>query len=393
MKKSLNNNQAGFTAAEMVVSTMIMAILGIVFLDVLKSGMVLYTKNTAVNTAHQEARSGINQMTRDIHASISVPQLRTADAASLAPSSTSSIVSSTPSGSSAPMAAGISFQNISLGPQYVWKDPSGNGPIMVKGTYNTPQAPTAGMHFVAPLFNVEDDIVKVTATPTQANHHNVWLYNSGETLVANKTSLFGSSGATYSVIYYTNRVMYLVKNGSYIPDSNGPFTLTVGTYSSGGTAQPYVLQSNGTYVPNASGTYTITPVSYTSGNAQRYRYENGELHLYKQAYTGNGNSGSGSYSWNDTATVARFISSPTPFYIPLAADSAGAWYESTSSYQCYTTSSSNSTGNRFDGSINSRYVGVKLTARDPGSSNRGYLATASLLNTQIDYRSRIACIQ
>ena len=100
MKKSLNRNRAGFTAVEMVVSTMIMAILGIVFLNVLNSGIILYTKNTAVNTAHQEARSGINQMTRDIHASISVPQLRTPDAASLTPSDTTSVVSSIPSGSS-----------------------------------------------------------------------------------------------------------------------------------------------------------------------------------------------------------------------------------------------------------------------------------------------------
>jgi hypothetical protein len=394
--KSVNQTrfkQSGFTAAEMVVSTMIMAILGIVFIQVLNSGIVLYTKNTAVNAAHEEARSGVNHLTRDIHASISVPQLRTADAGGRAPSDAASIVSAVPSGGVAPMAAGVSFQDVSVGPQYVWKDPSGNGPIMVKGTANTPQAPSAGMHFVAPLFAVEDDIIKVTATPTQANHHNVWLYNGGEQLVANKTSLFGASGATYSVIYYTNRIMYLVKNGSYIPDSNGPFTLTVGTFSSGGAAQPYLLQSNGTYVPNASGTYTITPVAYTSGNAQRYRYENGELHLYKQAYTGSGGTGSGSFSWNDTATVARFISSPTPFYIPLVADPSGSWYQSTSSYQSYTTSSSNSTGTLFNSSPDTRYVGVKLSARDPSSSNRGYSATASLLNTQIDYRSRIAYYQ
>jgi hypothetical protein len=36
---------------------------------------------------------------------------------------------------------------------------------------------------------------------------------------------------------------------------------------------------------------------------------------------------------------------------------------------------------------------VKLSARDPSSSNRGYLATASLLDTQIDYRSRITLYQ
>jgi hypothetical protein len=97
--------------------------------------------------------------------------------------------------------------------------------------------------------------------------------------------------------------------------------------------------------------------------------------------------------WKDTAIVARNISSPMPFYVPLVADPAGTWYQSTSSYLSYTNSSSNSTGQTFNSSANTKYVGVKLTARDPKSSNRGYLATASLLNTQIDYRSQIADYQ
>lgn len=92
---------------------------------------------------------------------------------------------------------------------------------------------------------------------------------------------------------------------------------------------------------------------------QRYRYENGELHLYRQDYNGS------AVYWKDTATVARYISSPQPFYIPL----------------------------NSGGSPNTKYVGVKLTARDPKSSNRGYLASASLLDTQVDYRSRICLSQ
>jgi hypothetical protein len=329
---------------------MIMAILGIVFIEVLRSGVVLYAKNTAVNSAHEEAREGIIRLTRDLHASISVPQLRTANADSLLPSNTASIVSSTPASgaTTAPMAAGVSFQDVVLGPQYVWKDPSGNGPILVKGDS---ASLSPGLHLISPMFNVEDDVIKVTATPAAASHHNVWLTNGGE-----KVSPFGT--VSYSIIYYTGRMMYLVKNGTYIADSNGPWVL-----------------SSGVYVP------------YTSGNAQRYRYEGGELHLYNQAYNGT------SMYWKDSAIVARNISSPTPFYIPLVASGSGTWYQSTGSYLSYTTSSANSTGQTFSGSANTKYVGVKLTARDPKSSNRGYLATASLLNTQIDYRSQIADYQ
>ena len=348
--KTLNNNklnQGGFTVAEMVVSAMILAILGLVFIQVLNSGMILYAKNTAVNSAHTEARDGINRLTRDTHASVSVPQLR---------DTSFNVVSSTPvqANGFAPMAAGVSFQNVASGPNFVWQDPGAATLIMIKDGVTKP---TAGMHILIPFWNVEDDIVKVAASGT-VNHSNVFLAQGQETIVASKAPLFTDTGTNYAITYYTERVMYLVKNGTYIADSQGPYIL-----------------SSGNYIP------------YTSGAMQRYRYENGELHLYKQTYTG------GALVWQDKATIARYISNPTPFYVPLVASSTGPWYESISSYQCYTTSSSNSTGNRFNGTPNTKYVGVKLSARDPKSSNRGYLATASLLDTKIDYRSRIALYQ
>ena len=151
--------------------------------------------------------------------------------------------------------------------------------------------------------------------------------------------------------------MYTVRKGSYIPDSQGPYTITVADYVSG-YRDRYVL-SGTNYLSSSTGTKIVTPALYTSGAAQRYRFENGELHLYKQGYSGS------SVFWKDIATVAKYISSPTPFYVPL----------------------------NSGGSPNTKYVGVKLTARDPKSSNRGYLATASLLDTQIDYRSRITISQ
>ena len=350
-------NQLGFTSAEMVVSTMILVILGLVFVQVLNSGMILYAKNTAVNSAHEEARDGINRLTRDIHAAVSVPQLRTANAASLSPTATASIVSSTPvvANGTAPMAAGVSFQTVTFGPNYIWKDPGNDTLIMIKDG-GSGQRPTAGMHILIPFWNIEDDIVQAQPQQSQANHSNVWFANGQESIVAQKAPLFG--GTTYAICYYTDRVMYLVKNGNYIADSQGPF-----------------IFSGGNYIP------------YTSGSMQRYRYENGELHFYKQGYVG------GAVVWQDKATIARNISNPTPFYIPLVANSSGPWYQSTSSYQCYTTSSAGSTGNRFTSTPDTKYVGVKLSVRDPKSSNRGYRATAALLDTQIDYRSRIALYQ
>lgn len=325
-------SQGGFTAVEMVVSAMVMAILGIVFLQVLNSGMILYAKNTAVNSAHEEAREGVNRLTRDIHAAVSVPQLRnsTTDANHTVAGSFAT-VSSTPVGGVAPTAAGISFQNVVSGsPDFVWKDP--NTPTMIMINDN-PNQPTAGMRLIVPFWGIEDDITKV-ASAGASGHSNVFLTGGGESNIVSKAPTY-LNGDAYAVSYYTERVLYVVEGGTYIADSQGPWILSGGQY-----------------------------VAYTSGAMQRYRFEGGELRLYKQRYSSPSGQ-SGYFYWSYVSTLARFISSPQPFYIPL----------------------------NSGGSADTRYVGVKLSARDPSTSNRKYLATAALLDTQIDYRSRICLFQ
>jgi hypothetical protein len=308
------NAAKGTTLVEIAVAAGVLGLLGLVFFQVLNSGLILYAKNMAVNTAHEEAREGVNRLTRDIHASISVPQLRDANF---------NVVSSTPVGGVAPTAAGVSFQNIASGPNYVWKDPVNIGMIMIKT--GTP-APTAGMRLIVPFWGLEEDITKVEAGGA-TNHKNIFIKADQSTPQIDPPDY----GNPYAITYYTYRTMYLVKNGQYIADPQGPWILSGGSY----IAFP------------------------TGGTMQRYRYENGELHLYRQDYNGS------AVYWKDAATVARYISSPQPFYIPL----------------------------NSGGSPNTKYVGVKLSARDPKSSNRGYLASASLLDTQVDYRSRICLSQ
>lgn len=334
------SSEAGFSVGEMGVAVGVLGLLGLVFFQVLQSGLILSAKNTAVNAAHEEARQGILRLTRDIHASISVPQLR---------DNGFTVVSSDPVSGVPPMAAGVSFQNVSSGPNFVWKDPGNASLIMIK---DNPTKPVEGQRLIIPFFGMEEDITKVTASGS-ANHSNVFIKADQST--PNITA--PDYGSPYCITYYTDRTMYVVRKGSYIPDSQGPYTLTTATYSSGNKDR-YTL-SGTIYRPSDTGTLVVTPALYTSGSAQRYRFEDGELHMYKQGYSGS------SVYWQDTATVARYISSPMPFYVPL----------------------------NSGGSPNTKYVGVKLTARDPKSSNRGYLATASLLDTQIDYRSRITTTQ
>src|SRR5216110_2918225 len=136
--------EAAFTMAEMGVAVGVVGLLGLVFFQVLQSGLTLSAKNAAVNTAHEEAREGVQRLTRDLHASVSVPQLRDTSFnvvdSTLSPSASPS---ATP-----PTAAGVSFQNIVPGsPDYVWQDPGNASLIMIKDGGGQP---TPGMRLIIP---------------------------------------------------------------------------------------------------------------------------------------------------------------------------------------------------------------------------------------------------
>jgi hypothetical protein len=250
IKKS---SDAGYTAAELAVATAVMAILGIVVFNVLNSGMILYAKNAAVNSAHEEAREGVNRLTRDLHAAVSVPQLRNSTHdTNYTASGSYAVVSSTPVNGVAPTAQGVSFQDVVQGsPDYVWQDPNSPSLILIK---DPGDQPTPGMRLIVPFWGIEDDIYKVTSSGV-SGHSNVFLQNGGDQTIASKARKFGQGTyqgwvSPYAITYYTERMLYVVENGSYIADSQGPW-----------------IYSNGQYV------------AYTSGSMQRYRYENGQLNL------------------------------------------------------------------------------------------------------------------
>ena len=334
MKISLRTarHRGGFTITEATVGMAIVTLLGLVFFQVLQSGLTLSAKNTAVNAAHEEARQGMLRLTRDIHASVSVPQLRRIATGTTPP--TYPVISSTLSPSAAPTAtpptaAAVSFLNIASGPDYIWKDPGGsNGLVMIK---DGADRPLPGMRLIIPAWGMEDDIIKTTGAST-AGHSNVFTTQSLETSVKNSKTY---GGAYYAITYYANRVMYVVENGRYVADSKGDHILSGGEY-----------------------------VQVSPGTGQ-YRYENGQLNLYMVRSTSSNSSVAGTLYWKFVGTVARHISSPKPFSVPL---------------------------NRYGGPDN-KYIKVQLSARDPKSTNRGYIATASLLDTDIDYRSRLTVFQ
>lgn len=312
----------GYTLVEVIVAMGVFGLLGGVFFSVLNSGIVLFAKNTAVNAAHEEARQGISRLTRDIHAAVSVPQLRDVNFG---------VVSPKPVNGIPPVAAGVSFQNIASGPNYIWKDPNNATLIMIKDRGNKP---VPGQHLLIPFWGsfYEADIVKVSASSAAANHSNVFLSNGSDTKINPRLS--ASADPAYAITYYTDRVAYVVRNGVYTKDTR-------------------MKDAPVAYTTNDNTNFFVAPAGTPPGKL--YRYGRGELHLFKQRYNG------GSFYWEDVAVVARNLTTPTPFSVPLNAG----------------------------GSPDTKYVAVKLSASDPKSSNREFKATHALLDTQIDYRAAI----
>src|ERR1700732_3014043 len=155
MKLSLTTR--GFTLIELMFTTGLIGVLGLLIYSLLNSGMVLGAKNTAVNTSHQQARVAMLKMVQDFHASVSLPALANA--------------SGTPYPSPAPTAAeGIAFQQWSSGPHKIISGGSGpNGDystsdqtIHIKVTGDSSAAPTVGQRLIIPTYQIEGDVTAVS---------------------------------------------------------------------------------------------------------------------------------------------------------------------------------------------------------------------------------------
>jgi hypothetical protein len=66
-----SHTRSGLTIVELMVTTVLISVLGLVIFSLLNTGTILGAKNTAVNTAHQEARIAMLQMTKNLHSAIS----------------------------------------------------------------------------------------------------------------------------------------------------------------------------------------------------------------------------------------------------------------------------------------------------------------------------------
>ena len=201
----------GFTLTEVSVAMGIAAVVGLMIFLVLNSGMVLYAKNTAVNTAHQQARSGVDQMLQNIHSSVSIPQLVDSN---LQPITT--IID----GSGNPVQApGISFQSFVAGPFPVVANANASDTWLT--LYCPSYIPPAGARLNIPSFKIERDIVSTTASGTNRKFNFAQAIGSAVSITG--TGIEGGAGTTSIITaFITARRSYAVVGGDlrYYPTND-----------------------------------------------------------------------------------------------------------------------------------------------------------------------------
>lgn len=242
----LKSHQRGFTIVEVMMATGLMTIVGGMIFIVLNSGMNLYAKNTAVNAAHQQARSGVDQMLHMVHGSVSIPQLVDTTLAPIAAPGVGP-------------AAGISFQRFEAGPfPVVANSLASSSTVDLNSGSGSAYTPTTNSRLNIPSHNIEVNVASSSNlgggirrfTLTQPIGTDVTIEAGGDdddTAVTYIISAFMTYRCSYAVIgtelrYYPTNDLATYKVIARNITSATPFT--VPTLSGGGLQNRYVAAVN-----------------------------------------------------------------------------------------------------------------------------------------------------
>ena len=142
---------SGLTLIEVTMAMGLLGVFGIAVYSMLNIGMILGAKNTAVNTAHQQARTAMLQMIQDLHSAVSLPALIDVNGAALV----------NPAPNTA--APGISFQLWSAGPYQICADSAAGSSTINIQTPNGSNTPVVGQRVIVQGHRIEEDITQVTS--------------------------------------------------------------------------------------------------------------------------------------------------------------------------------------------------------------------------------------
>jgi type II secretory pathway pseudopilin PulG len=258
----------GFQLVEVMFTTMLISALGLIIYSILVTDTILGAKNSAMNTAHQQARTAMLQMLQDLHSSVALPYLVDAN---LNPTATSP-------------APGIAFQQWGSGtvanqsvPLPVFKIiqdtaalPTSQNYVQVTLPNSASPWPVVNQRLIIPSHQMEGDITAVSGT---YNNLKITLANIAGPAPSPAPSPAGTklpvqilgtlSTVGDIVCYATDRCSYAVANNAL--DWRGPTTHS--TFSVMGSN---ITNSQGTIDPNNPPTPFSIPT--TAAGALYYRF-------------------------------------------------------------------------------------------------------------------------
>lgn len=267
---------AGFSLVEMMISVAIIGIAGFGVFEILRTGMILYGKNSATNVSNIQGRFGLYNLEQDLHSAASTPELT---------DSAGTILSS---GTATGPAAGVYFQAYGGGPFQLYVGSSGSltasstsvqivtGTVSTTADYKPMVGQTLHIQYL-PTALVEGVVSSVSSASWSSSEtvYTLGLSSSlGQTIMTAYPSATGTGTTAMSVAcFLTSPVKYLVQPAS----SNYQLvnvTLTTGDNSITNvlargitSAQPFSTGSAGGSVnTNFIQTTNFTAVDLSSNN-------------------------------------------------------------------------------------------------------------------------------
>ena len=209
----MKQNSGGYTLTEVLFTTLLIGVIGLLIYSLLITGTILGAKNTAINTAHQQARMAMLQMVQDLHSAISLPQLV----------DTHGLPVPAPSpGASPGNAQGISFQLWSQGPYRLAADRTVSDNTVVIEIPAVNRAPIPGQRLIVSTHQIEDDITAVSGPSSAVSGYVQYTLTLAHTLqyidpvsnIPRGAAISGTGSPTFYNIscYIVDRCSYIVNN-------------------------------------------------------------------------------------------------------------------------------------------------------------------------------------
>ena len=255
----------GYTLVEIIISVSIFAFAGSGIYLTLRTGLLLYAKNSAINLSHQNVRVAMVELQQDLHGSVSIPQLV---------SSSGVVITGTGP------AAGVSFRKFAGGPFSIVV-PTGatiSGGLsqisIVTGSQGTTKDfhPQSGQRLhlqVLPTQMVELDVTGVSAPGTGSSGSTVYTLTLAAPLGTDIQMRNPGDNSGLNVgCFLTSAVSYRVENGQLIKRTLAVSgTVSTVVAASVTTSAPFIIPSvNGSINTAYIGTCNFGVKDNVSGN-------------------------------------------------------------------------------------------------------------------------------